>query len=381
MLKKAAINLFDKYIIYRKTKVEIKKYKDTRRRNLYSNVELTKEQQKKIDDLYLQNFGKRVPHTYHRHYMAFTGNYDENYFPETLYIPRFERFMNQEMCYIDTFSDKNILPYLALAGHVKMPKVFLQCSSGLYKNGDNETVSFETAKQILLDVGTAFCKPTIDTSSGQGCRVLNMQNGVDVDTGETAEQIILSMGENFVVQERLICHKQISDIHQNSCNTFRIITYRWRDEFYSLPTIMRLGVHGNCLDNAHAGGIFVAIDDDGRLHKTAFTEFGERFDKHPDSNLVFENYVIDGFPLCCEAAFRLHKMMPRVGLINWDFTLNAENEPVLIEANMKNGSVWLSQMAHGKGAFGDKTGEILRWISKMEKLSPEERKKHLFGKK
>ena len=47
---------------------------------------------------------------------------------------------------------------------------------------------------------------------------------------------------------------------------------------------------------------------------------------------------------------------------------------------MRLGGIWVFQMAHGKGAFGDKTSEILEWVKIMKQSSPSDRKCMLFGK-
>ena len=66
--------------------------------------------------------------------------------------------------------------------------------------------------------------------------------------------------------------------------------------------------------------------------------------------------------------------------MNWDFTIAADGAPVLIEANVIGGSVWLPQMAHGVGPFGDKTAEVLRWLRFMKSLKPHERPRFAHGK-
>ena len=73
----------------------------------------------------------------------------------------------------------------------------------------------------------------------------------------------------------------------------------------------------------------------------------------------------------------MHTLLPQLGCYNWDFTLNEQGEPVLIEANTDNGGVWILQMAHGKGYFGERTGEILEWLAKMKKLSYSARKNYI----
>ena len=142
---------------------------------------------------------------------------------------------------------------------------------------------------------------------------------------------------------------------------------------------MRIGQGGNYLDNAHAGGMFIAIDDDGTLHKKAFTEFNNQYFEHPDSKIVFDGYKINLFPKVLESAKRMHRLLPQVGIVNWDFTIDENGNPVLIEANISGGSIWLIQIAHGKGAFGNATIEILEWIKYMNKASYEDKRKYKFG--
>ncbi len=372
-------NLLDKLWQKHRLRCEIKKYRDKRRVDIYSSVSLTEEQKRKIDNLYKENYGKRIPHTWHRHYTAFTGTFDEYYFPEMLYIPEFEHFMNEDKHYPETFSDKNMLSYFTMFG-ATLPKTYLSRTAGLYKDENGNPITKEKAVSLLCNIGAAFCKPTVDTNSGKGCMAVELSEGFDKKSGKDIAWILDQLGDDFSVQEIVKCHDEVKKLHPSSCNTFRIITYRWKDEFYSVPAIIRIGRHGNQVDNAHAGGIFVAVDDDGTLHKTAFTEFNEQFTSHPDTGVVFEGYKISGFPACREMALKLHKAIPQVGIINWDFTIGENNLPILIESNMLGGGIWVVQMAHGKAPFGERTAEILRWISKMEKLPKEKRKDHKFGK-
>ena len=111
------------------------------------------------------------------------------------------------------------------------------------------------------------------------------------------------------------------------------MTYIWKGQIDVVPVVMRIGRNGNYLDNAHAGGMFIALDKDGTLHKHAFTEFREVFLRHPDTHLRFEGYQIPLLPKVVEAAQRMHTAIPQLGVVNWDFTIDEEGNPVLIEAN------------------------------------------------
>lgn len=362
---------------------EIKKFKDKRRRAIYEKVQLSEEQIKKIDDFYLKNYGEKVPYIWHRHFTAFTGNFDEKYVPELLYGPEFEHFMSQYTEYAKTFTDKNVLQFLANGAGVKMPSTYLSGVKGALRDAENRFVSKEEAKNLLSDLGEAFVKPSVDSSSGRGCFLVNFKDGMDLISGKKIDEIFGSLGKDFIVQERLKCHPSISKIYAGSVNTFRVITYRWRERILRFPVIMRIGSGGAYLDNAHAGGMFIAVSDEGVLHKTAFTEFKKEFTIHPDSGTVFDGYKIDLFPRVLEAAERLHMALPQIGVVNWDFTIDDKGEPILIEANMRNGkqsgSIWLVEMAHGSGAFGENTAEVLRWLRLMKKTPKEKRYLYEFG--
>lgn len=111
-------------------------------------------------------------------------------------------------------------------------------------------------------------------------------------------------------------------------------------------------------------GMFVGVDETGKLCGTAFTEFQEKYTEHPDSHIVFKGYEVIEFYKVCEAAKKLYGQIPQLGIVHWDLTLDNKGNVIVIEANTYDSSIWLPQMAVGKGAFGDNTAEILQWISK-----------------
>lgn len=362
-LKMAFSDMFDYIMMMNSRNNEVKKFKDKRRISIFSKIVLTKEQKKAIDRLYVENYGKKIPYTWHRHYTAFTGNFDPYYFPELLFIPEFEHFMNGNDNYTKTFEDKNVLPILAKAAGVCMPETIYSCVNGLIQDSEHNIVSI---KQLYTLEGECFIKPSVDSCSGVGCQVLNLQNGIDILTGNSIKNIITAKGNNWVIQKRIKCHESIAKIYPDSVNTFRIMTYIWKNEICVAPVIMRIGQGGANVDNAHAGGMFIAIDNDGSLHDKAFTEFNLTFDEHPDTHLTYKGYKIPLFPNVLKAAIRCHSFLPQVGCINWDFSIDEMGNPILIEANIRGGGIWVFEMAHGTGVFGDKTPEILQWIRSME---------------
>lgn len=378
-LKHGVKNKIEKNKISRSRKYEIKKFEDPRRVSIWSQIELNNEQKKAIDDFYGENYGEKIPHTWHRHFTAFTGNFDARYFPELLYIPEFEKFISRHSEYAKVFSDKNMLPMLASSAGVKTVRSYVTSTKGALRDETYRFITREQAIEKLKNIGDVFIKPTVDSNSGRGCFVANFQNGIDVLSGRTSYDILNGLGKDFAIQERLKCHDSITKIYDGCVNTFRVITYRWRDQVLMFPIIMRIGSGGAYLDNAHAGGMFIALDNDGTMHKTAFTEFKQEFTEHPDSHLQYEGYRIELLPRVIEAAKALHETLPQAGCVNWDFTLDVDGDPVLIEANMVNGSIWLVEMAHGCGAFGENTAEVLRWLRWVKKQPSSQWERYEFG--
>ena len=242
-------------------------------------------------------------------------------------------------------------------------------------------ISKETALNLIGNCGACFAKPTVGTCSGEGCGSYCFASGVDAATGVTAEELFELLGSDFTVQEVISCHSSVVKLHPESVNTLRIMTYRWQGELRSLPLLMRIGRGKSAVDNAHAGGMFIGISNEGLLAPSALTEFNDRFEKHPDTGVVFQGYKIAGVPGAIDAAKRMHSLMPQMGLISWDFTIGEDGAPIVIEANIRGGSIWLSQMANGIPGFGDATAEILQWLRFMNNLAPHERLKYKFGYK
>lgn len=364
-LKNSLYALGDKILIFHRKNTERRKIREKNRVDLYSQIKLSSSQLREIDDLYTHNYGKKVPYMWHKYYTYYTGKFCAEYIPELIFIPEIEHFFNRKNNFCSACADKNFLPIIAKYADVKMPHTFLSRTNGTYKNEAGSIITAEQAREQMAKYeGYYFIKPTIESSSGNGCRLLNCKNGIDVITGESINSVVDRIGKDFVVQEKIECSNAIRKLYPNSVNTFRIITYVWNDAIQHCPIVMRIGQKGGFLDNAHAGGMFIAVDDDGTLHEKAFTENGETFSKHPDSGVVFSNYSVNSLGEVLSAAKKLHSLIPQIGLIHWDFTMDSSEVPVLIEANTFGGGIWVVQMAHGKGAFGVNTAEILRWIRK-----------------
>lgn len=379
IIKNVFYDLRENLIHFHLRNGEIRKFKDPRRKIITNKVVLSAEQKKQIDKTFINHYGKKIPYTWHRHYTAFTGIFDPLYFPELIYIPEFQRYENLWPEYCKVFSDKNCIPIIASKANVKTPYCYISSTKGIIKDHDGNIITREKVIDILSSIGSVFIKPTIDSSSGRGCMMVDFINGIDIKTGKSVSELLRAVGLDFCVQETISCHESIKRLHPESVNTFRIMTYRWKNDFLHAPCTMRIGSGSSYLDNVHSGGMCISIDDDGILHNRAFTEFDLYYDRHPDTKILFKGYKIENFNLVIDAAIRMHKEIPQVGVIHWDFTIDSDGVPILIEANMNNTSIQLIERPLGRGPFGEKTLEILDWMNLMRNTKPHERFQYAFG--
>lgn len=360
--KKIILKVMDCLLKKRAEHYEIKKINEKKRKKIYRTTKIKRDDKRKILEFYKKNYGKKISLKWHRYYYSVSGKLDVNYFPEILYIPNYERLSN-DFFYKKVLQDKNILDiYMKNNKLIKMPKSILKCINGVYLNNDNERISLDEAVNLIESYNRIFIKSTIDTNSGISCKLCNFENGYDKNTKESIKDIILNYRNNFIVQEVVENHPSLSQFNPSSFNTFRVITYSLNKQIFHMPLVLRMGRKESFLDNAHAGGIFIGVQDDGTVLDFAVNEYGEKFSRHPDTNIEFKGIKIPYVSKIIEYSKQIHLLFPKIGCVHWDLSIDKNNDVILIEANMSSGGIWLPQMAHGKGPFGDNLKAILNQL-------------------
>ena len=136
-------------------------------------------------------------------------------------------------------------------------------------------------------VTEAIIKPVQDTSSGVGVEKIKGAESIKNNLQEKAKK-----KGTYIVQECIAQNERLAVLYAGAVNTFRVITYLWNGEVFHVPLALRIGQGGSYLDNAHAGGMFIGVNDSGELNDEAFTEFGKRYKEHPDTHAVFKGYKL-----------------------------------------------------------------------------------------
>ena len=336
-----------------------------RKRRLIKTVELTPDQKKRIDQLWKKNYGKRIPLYWHRLYASYTGVVDVNYFPEIFYSTVLERKYNDSYLAMssENKTQMDLLLRLPSAPQSSVVPMLFYKTCGAYFNGSHELITENQAAKILSSMdGRCVIKASMDTDSGRDVKVLDMLDGIDKKSGLSTKEILELYEGEFLVQPFLEVHEVLKKINPSSVSTMRIVTYLLKGKVYHAPLALRIGAVGSDVDNIHAGGMGVGLDDDGFLNEVAFSEFGEKIYTHPGSGVTFKGIRIPGVRESIELVEKCHLLIPRLTFVSWDVTIRKDGNPVIIEINTRNQAVWLSQMVNGKSFFGENTEFMIRQL-------------------
>lgn len=333
---------------------------------IYANIKWSGKQQKEFDDFWIKNYGKKIKPWWNKLYERFNGVYHYDYFPEMLYTTKLEPILNSfEDC--KAIENKALIEFIyGQVENVRIPKTYLACCNGVYRNSDRSIVSFDEAKKTLSDIGECVIKPTVETGSGKGVRFLNIKNGKDITKNEAIGDILKNYKKDFIVQEAIKSSKEFMKLYPHAVNTIRLTSYIADGRVGFCPIALRIGANGSKLDNIHSGGIGVRIYHDGKLDAKGYQlGYGNKsvtYSAHPDTGTVFKDFYACDIQKVMSVARDLHSITPNVGIISWDFTIDENDNVVLIEANCRDQGVWFPQIVCESSLFGDDTAYMLNLI-------------------
>ena len=335
-----------------------------KKRDLIRSVKIDSLDVQRIQTLWKQNYGSTIPLFWHQLYASYTGTVDINYFPEIFYSTILERRYNDPYAAL-AFEDKSMLDIaLRIPGESKahtISSIFSKTKGNFYDSA-HSPITEDAALRLIYSCGKCVIKPSVDTDSGLGVRVLNCLDGKDLKTGDFLTEVINSYNQDFLVQSYVNAHDTIKMLNPSSLNTIRIITYLLEGQVYHCPLAMRIGACNSDVDNIHAGGLVIGLSDEGILNEIAFSEYGEKYKKHPVTGIVFAGYCIPYIRQAIELVERQHSLVPRLSFISWDITISDNGKPIIVEMNTRNQSAWFPQMVNGRSLFGKNTEKMIRLL-------------------
>lgn len=274
------------------------------------------------------------------------------FIPDDFYYMYFDEFFaKRKECKI--VDDKNI--YSLLFYDIAQPRTIARIINGSFLSKDYQPITKDEFISLCKSEGRVIAKQSVDSEGGKGVFFYNR----DLDDDETLKGFLKR--KNIVVQEVIHQHPEMAKLHPESVNTVRIMTFFFENEVHVLSSVVRMGVGASQVDNASSGGIVCGINDDGTLKNRAVDVKANKYMVHP-SGVGFNCFRIPGFEQCVEicrgSALRLVKFSR---LMSWDFAIDEQGSPLLIEVNLSYGQVDFHQMCNGP-IFGPLSERVIGYV-------------------
>ena len=303
---------------------------------------------------YWKKYIKNPTSVFHQWYTGCNGIADFRYIPEDFFYDVIERFynnMDMEPAYCDKAMFRVLIP------QIKQPRTVIANINGYYYDDKYGVITKEEAVHRVMQEERYIIKPTLDTGGGKNVRLISNK---EVDE-KGIFTIFSGYGKNFIVQEPIKQHPELSKLHAESINTIRVMSMLEDSEVKIVSAVIRMGVGNAFVDNECSGGINCGVDENGRLSDIAYDGSGRRYDNHPQGNYEFRDCKIPEYDKVIDVIKEQHRRLPYFGLISWDFSVDESGDPIMIELNMRWCGLNFHQLHHGP-LFGDYTDKILKKV-------------------
>ncbi len=314
---------------------------------------LTSEQSKAVRRFY---YPYKVSTFTHREMLNATGEFHAEYLPEEMFFAFIDPYLNSHKQAVGL---ENKCLFDKLFPGIRQPKTVALRMNGIWLSPDWEPITRSALTAELNRHSEVFAKEAYNSCGGHG--VFRIRPEIPGETvGEVFARKLPQMNGDLIIQLPVRQHEALAKLNPSSVNCFRVITLLTQEGVKVLSSAQKFGARGAFADNLKSGGFFCGIDSEGKLMRDAYGYNSTKsFQSDPETGLVFEGYEIPSYGKAIEMVKKAHPMLPCFRLISWDMTIDEDGEPVLIEANLTNGSLVMHQQTHGP-LFGKDTKKIVR---------------------
>ncbi|MGB4655070.1 MAG: sugar-transfer associated ATP-grasp domain-containing protein [Bacteroidales bacterium] len=347
-MKKKVEKFIEKLYIYVARRSSKKVIKNNLKRNFIS---LTRKEKKEVNNVW-KKLNVKIDYSFFILCKNKVG-FDSRYLPEDLYNPIIKAALNPAMQSV-VFENKCL--YDKFFPDVNRPKTICKNIYGCFYDGNDNYISEEDAINLILKYDAIIIKPGLYSDSG---------NSVKKVQPEIYNQIKLLFAEynsNFIVQTLVKQSSETAIFNPESVNTMRITSLYLNGKTSIISSAFRCGQKGATVDNTGAGGIIVGIDENGYLHEKGF-DLQMSYHFQSSNGIKFKSHKITGYNKAIEVIQNTHKRFQTVHLIGWDFAIDENNNPVLIEVNIAFPGIIFEQLCSGP-LFGERTQEVIDYVVK-----------------
>ena len=300
--------------------------------------------------LYWERFGLAPKQMWFELYGSRDHRMDPHFMPADFYYTDILPYMNNGKQHYGLMN-KGYLDYLF--SDVKRPQTVVLKTEGVYMDEKRNVIREEDAVGLCRERGgVLFLKRSTDSKYGKGIFVFEPGSCTDEEILDTYREA----GSSFIVQEKIRQHPQIESINSSSVSTIRILSLLLDDEVTVESAVLRVSGPDMPYVTVHDGGFYAEILEDGRLYAKVYDNNGAWFD---DGKGSFDgSFVMPSMDKVYGEVRRIHPRIAHFKCVGWDFAVDDQGYPVMIEFNAFPG-LDCSQMTCCKPIFGDKTDWIL----------------------
>ncbi len=143
---------------------------------------------------------------------------------------------------------------------------------------------------------------------------------------------MLMQGGQYLVEEMIVQHPDISRIYPLSVNTLRLVTIKNGNMVHLVFSSMRIG-NGKRVDNLNSGGMAVLVDmEAGEISAPGADKEGNVYERHPMTGVELVGIRIPMYREAVSLVKKAAMKIPELGYIAWDVAVS-EKGPLIIEAN------------------------------------------------
>ena len=245
--------------------------------------------------------------------------------------------------------------------NIPFPQTYIRCINNTLYDKEMNMISFEEAAQFLMEKKRFVIKPALNTVQGHGVKRIDLQH-VDNVSKEWFKKLFSTATRNFIIQEIAIQHPDIARLNPTSLNCCRI-TSIYIGGKHTYGAMLKIGKNGTSVDNWNSS-YAVGISKEGILNDIGWDNSFNSVTK-TDNGIQFGGIEYPCFDSLVSSVKHYHmKYFPQCAVIGWDVFVDANNKPIVIEANLSIPGITAAQLCSGP-FFKDVHDEIVKRIKRI----------------
>lgn len=195
---------------------------------------------------------------------------------------------------------------------------------------DIRRTSVDELRDFVVEHGRVMVK----VADGEGGQGIEQREARDVHDYETFRNELLR-GRQFLVEEIIPQHPEMSALCPTSVNSLRVITFFDGSEVHLLASVLKMG-NGGDVDNFSHGGMYTMLDEAGVARYPAFDDSGASYTIHPLTGTSIVGFAVPLYDRVLALVDEVARIVPEIPYIGWDIAITPER-PVVIEGNYNTG--------------------------------------------